>query len=84
MHAASEYVFSVGVNQEGAEFIGNKHTHSLTHSQTYSALLIYRLLINSITKKLTVRIWLMEIHGWSFVPVLSQWSLHICHNSFIL
>ena len=33
-HAASEYVFSLGVNHEGAEFIGNKHTHSLTHIHT--------------------------------------------------
>jgi len=32
--ADSEYVLPVEVDGKGAEFIGNKFTHSLTHSHT--------------------------------------------------
>ena len=39
-HAYSEYVLYVGIDRKGAEFIGNKHTHLLAHSQTHSALYI--------------------------------------------
>jgi len=39
-NADSEYVLHVGADHKSAEFVGNKHTPSLTHSLTHSALRI--------------------------------------------